>query len=101
MNYQTLFEDNPNPCWIIDADTLRFLEINKATVDKYGYSREEFLSLTLEDIRPSEDVPFFKKEMTLLGNMDLYSNISRHKDKKGNIFYVRILLQPVAYGPGM
>jgi diguanylate cyclase (GGDEF)-like protein/PAS domain S-box-containing protein len=52
-----LFENNPNPMWIYDLETLRFLAINQAAINHYGYSKEEFLSMTLQDIRPPEDIP--------------------------------------------
>jgi two-component system cell cycle sensor histidine kinase/response regulator CckA len=56
-NYRLLFESNPNAMWVYDSETLRFLAINDAAVQGYGYTREEFLAMTIEDIRPVEDVP--------------------------------------------
>jgi PAS domain S-box-containing protein len=52
-----LFDQNPFPMWVYDVETLRFLDVNPAAIDHYGYSREEFLSMTLADLRPPEDVP--------------------------------------------
>jgi PAS domain S-box-containing protein len=52
-----LFERNPQPMWIIERDTLRFLSVNEAAVRHYGYSREEFLAMSARDLRPPEDVP--------------------------------------------
>ena len=52
--YRLLFATNPHPMWIFDAETLRFLEVNDAALALYGYTCEEFLALTLEDIRPPE-----------------------------------------------
>lgn len=52
--YRTLFESHPNPMFIYDCETLRFLAVNQATIDKYGFSRAEFLTMTLRDIRPPE-----------------------------------------------
>ncbi|MBK8662666.1 MAG: PAS domain S-box protein [Ignavibacteriales bacterium] len=54
--YLRMFKDNPQPMWVYDLETLRFLEVNNAAINDYGYSREEFLSMTLADIRPKEDV---------------------------------------------
>jgi diguanylate cyclase (GGDEF)-like protein/PAS domain S-box-containing protein len=56
-SFRQLFADNPQPMWVFDADTLRFIEVNDAAVAHYGYSREEFLSMTIADIRPAEDLP--------------------------------------------
>ncbi|SDM88539.1 PAS domain S-box-containing protein [Geoalkalibacter ferrihydriticus] len=54
--YRQLFISNPQPMWIYDLDTLAFLAVNDAAVRRYGYSREEFLAMTIKDIRPLEDV---------------------------------------------
>ncbi|MDQ6907141.1 MAG: PAS domain S-box protein, partial [Chloroflexota bacterium] len=53
--YRLLFEGNPNPMWVYDRETLVFLAVNDATVAHYGYSRDEFLQMTLRDIRQSDD----------------------------------------------
>src|SRR5690606_19206417 len=50
--YRVLFDANPMPLWIYDTGTLRFLEVNQAALEQYGYAREEFLSLNLADLRP-------------------------------------------------
>jgi PAS domain S-box-containing protein len=50
-----LFQENPRPMWVYDAETLRFVEVNGAAVERYGYSREEFLDLRITDIRSPED----------------------------------------------
>ncbi|MGH3132639.1 MAG: PAS domain S-box protein [Gaiellaceae bacterium] len=55
--YRLLFESNPNPMWVFDTETLRFLAVNDAAVHGYGYSHDEFLAMTIEDIRPQEDLP--------------------------------------------
>jgi two-component system, cell cycle sensor histidine kinase and response regulator CckA len=55
--YRLLFDSNPQPMWVYDLGTLAFLAVNQAAVKSYGYSREEFLSMTIQDIRPSEDLP--------------------------------------------
>ena len=53
--YRQLFETNPLPMWVYDLETLRFLAVNDAAIANYGYSREEFLAMTIQDIRPPED----------------------------------------------
>ena len=55
--YRLLFELNPNPMWIFDAATLQFLAVNDAAVKLYGWSREEFLGMTIRDVRPPEEAP--------------------------------------------
>jgi PAS domain S-box-containing protein len=55
--FRLLFEYHPLPMWMYDLETLAFLEVNIAAVEKYGYTRDEFLTMTLTDIRPSDDQP--------------------------------------------
>ena len=52
-----LFSENPQPMWVWERSTLRFLEVNDAAVAHYGYSRDEFLAMRITDIRPPEEVP--------------------------------------------
>jgi diguanylate cyclase (GGDEF)-like protein/PAS domain S-box-containing protein len=56
QEYQVLFENNPHPMWIFDTETLRFLAVNDAAVERYGYTADEFRRMTLRDIRPPEQV---------------------------------------------
>ena len=55
--YRLIFEANPQPMWVYDLETLAFLAVNAAAVRVYGYSADEFLAMTLADIRPAEDAP--------------------------------------------
>lgn len=55
--FRLMFERNPLPFWVFEVDTLRFLEVNQAAIANYGYSREEFLSMSLHDIRHAADSP--------------------------------------------
>jgi two-component system cell cycle sensor histidine kinase/response regulator CckA len=55
--YRLLFDANPQPMWIFDAETLEFLAVNDAAIGHYGYSREEFLAMNIMDIHPDEDAP--------------------------------------------
>ena len=73
-NYRFMFENNPQPMWIIDQETLAFLEVNTSTIEHYGYSRKEFLNMTIKDIRPQEF------------HTDLLENIeqSKHADPQKN-----------------
>ncbi len=57
--YRLFFEKNPLPMWVVDLESLSFLKVNDAAVRKYGYSREEFLGMTVREIRPAEDMPRF------------------------------------------
>src|SRR5690606_23506349 len=62
-----LFTRPPDPMWIYDVATLHFIEVNEAALARYGYSRQEFLSMTIADIRPPEDVPDLAATVRTLG----------------------------------
>ena len=57
LRRRQLFDANPQPMWIFDVETLEFLAVNDAAVRHYGYSRAEFLDLTIMDVRPAEEPP--------------------------------------------
>lgn len=95
--YKKLFENNPQPMWIFDKKTLAFLDVNHAAILHYGYSREEFLSMTLMDIRPAEDVPHL---LDVVGKITTKQNKSegiRHRKKNGEIILVDIASHQVDY----
>jgi PAS domain S-box-containing protein len=54
--YRLLFESNPHPMWVFDIETLAFLAVNQAAIAHYGYSEQEFLSMSISDIRPAKDI---------------------------------------------
>jgi len=89
--YRLMFESNPLPMWVYDARTLSFLAVNEASVRRYGYSREEFLAMTLRDIRPGEDVPLLEKSVSILSKAFEDSGVWRHRKKDGTIMFVEIV----------
>ena len=56
LRFKRLFDYHPHPMWVYDVTTLRFLGVNRAAVAVYGYSEEEFLGMTIEDIRPDQEL---------------------------------------------
>lgn len=89
-SFSLLFLANPLPMWVFDVETLRFLVVNDAAIEQYGYSREEFLGMTIKDIRPTVDVPRVMAHMA--GQLEEYSPIElwRHRKKDGTVFRVEI-----------
>jgi PAS domain S-box-containing protein len=83
--HRKLFENNPHPTWVFDRETLRFLAVNAAAIRKYGYSRDEFLAMTLKDIRPPEDVPALLETVKALGDGNESSGAWRHRLKDGTV----------------
>jgi two-component system cell cycle sensor histidine kinase/response regulator CckA len=97
--YRLLFNANPHPMWVFDSVTLRFLTVNHAAIHHYGYSLQEFLSMTVKDIRPVEDVDRFLKSVDpRVDAGESYSQLWRHKKKDGTIIDVEISSQPITFG---
>jgi PAS domain S-box-containing protein len=95
--YRNMFENNPQPMWIYDMETLKFLEINGAAIHQYGYTREEFLSMTLKDIRPREDLEALLSEIANTGKNYNPASEWRHLKKNGEVIYVEIISQHVEF----
>jgi PAS domain S-box-containing protein len=93
--YRLLFESTPQPIWVYNEDTLAFLAVNEAATRTYGYTRDEFLTMTIDDIRAREDIP------TLMIKNDpndlVISSPWRHKTKNGKTIYVEISSHPVVF----
>lgn len=90
--YSDLFDLSPLPKWVVDIETLRFLDVNVAAIKKYGYSRDEFLSMTIRDIRPQEDIAKVEKLIKEPGNTDGLTKRGTfvHKKKDGELIQVDI-----------
>src|SRR5713226_748056 len=98
--YHLLFDSIPHPIWVYDLKTLAILDVNHSAVRNYGYSREEFLSLTIKDIRPPEDVPALL-ESAATAPPDTESNsVWKHRKKDGSLIDVEITSHPLIYGSG-
>jgi two-component system, cell cycle sensor histidine kinase and response regulator CckA len=87
--YRMLFESNPQPMWVFDLETLAFLAINEAAMNHYGYSREEFLAMTIKDIRLPEEVPSLLKRLAIPVSFDR-AGMWKHHKKDGSIIDVEI-----------
>ncbi|HUI09099.1 MAG TPA: PAS domain S-box protein [Bacteroidota bacterium] len=88
--YRQLFEASPIPLMIYDAGTLEILEVNPATVEHYGYTRDELLAMTVKDIRPEDDLPEFLKHLQSTGERVERTSTWRHRKKDGSIIRVEI-----------
>jgi diguanylate cyclase (GGDEF)-like protein/PAS domain S-box-containing protein len=87
--YRTLFEMNPLPMWVYDFETLAFTAVNDAAVRHYGYSREEFLRMTIADIRPPEELPAMQNALGHLGQRRGPTQF-RHQKKDGTVIDVDV-----------
>jgi PAS domain S-box-containing protein len=97
-NYRHLFDCNPQPMWVRDWETTRFLAVNDAAVEKYGYTREQFLDLTITDIRPESDVAEVMRSMNSRAFGQAYDGIWTHRDANGREFPVHLTTHAIAWG---
>jgi PAS domain S-box-containing protein len=95
--HRKLFDNNPFPTWMYDRETLKFLAVNSAAVRKYGYSHEEFLAMTIKDIRLPQDVPALLESVAHV--VEGTENIGdwRHRRKDGSIIDVEITSFPFVF----
>ncbi len=93
LNHQlgAYFFHNPYPMWIYDNDSYAFLEVNTAAIQKYGYTRDEFLQMTLRDIRPAQDLVQLKNlpKDIVSANPVRHWQV-RHQKKNGEIIDVEV-----------
>ena len=75
--------------WVYDFETLKFINVNEAAVRHYGFSKDEFLNLTIADIRPPEELPMMLKTLSTLHDRDR-NRIFRHRKKDGTVIDVDI-----------
>lgn len=95
-SYRMLFKQHPNPMWIFDVASLRFLDVNEATVRLYGYSEEEFLLKTILDVRPPADIP---KILDSIKASEDFRNVGvwRHIAKDGHEIFVEVFTHGIYY----
>jgi PAS domain S-box-containing protein len=98
QRYHLLFDSNPHPVWVYDLQTLAILDVNHSAVRNYGYSRAEFLSLTIKDIRPPEDVPAVLQSAAKTPPDIEKAGVWRHRKKDGTLMDVEITSHPLIYG---
>jgi len=96
--YRILFENNPHPMWVYDLETLAFLTVNDAAIQHYGYSRPEFIAMTIKDIRPQEDVSALLKNVSLVTNGLDRAGVWKHRIKNGSIIFVEITSHTLNFG---
>lgn len=97
--YSDLFQLSPQPMFVYAMDTLKYLDVNTAAITHYGYSHEEFLAMTILDIRPAEDIPLVQRtvdehqEQTKV----ILHGIFRHRKKNGELINVDIQSNIITY----
>lgn len=96
--YRIIFYNHPLPMWIYDTDTYNFIEVNEATVDHLGYTREEFLNMKITDVLPAEESRKFED---LYKQSEYYKKAHRglwaHRKKNGEVIVVEITSNALSY----
>ena len=88
--YRGLFLANPYPMWIYDRETLKFLSVNDAAVALYGYAREEFMRMTLPDIRPENEWEYLKNAVRAMQPGPNLPGIFTHRCRDGRLLRVEM-----------
>jgi PAS domain S-box-containing protein len=91
------FAHHPQPMWIYDVATHAFLDVNQAAVQEYGYSRAEFLAMTLQEIRPSDEIPRPQDNLSRPHLPLEQSGIGLHQRKNGSLMNVEIVSHQTRY----
>ncbi|HEX7653024.1 MAG TPA: response regulator, partial [Verrucomicrobiae bacterium] len=92
--YRLLFQGNPHPMWVFDLESLLILEVNEAAIQHYGYSRDEFLRMTLKDLRAGESVGEVR-----FGTPENHASglVWRHRRKNGTMVDMEVVWSPLAF----
>lgn len=98
QQYRSCFEAHPSPMWIYNRRTLNFTAVNNAAVAKYGYTPEEFKSMTILDIRPKADIGKVHSAVKNLSNTYNDSGVWTHLKKDGTPMQVRIASHVITSG---
>jgi diguanylate cyclase (GGDEF)-like protein/PAS domain S-box-containing protein len=96
-SFRMLFDSNPVPMWLFERETMKFLAVNDAAVMHYGYTREQFLQMTLFDVRPREDWDALRAMVRSEHAQSRYGAVARHLLADGSIIDVEIYGRPLQY----
>jgi PAS domain S-box-containing protein len=95
--FRLLFEHNPLPTWVFDSETLRFLQVNDAATRQYGYTAEQFASLTMLDIQPPESRAGLRQHIAAWPLSGQYHTQCKHMHRDGRAFNVEMISHHLEY----
>lgn len=95
-SFRLLFDDNPIPMWVVDTETQKFLSVNDAAVEYFGYTRDQFLGMTTFDLRPADDREEFARYIRT-GNASQGTKTWRHLKSDGSHVYVSVYARSMSY----
>ncbi len=93
VSYRLLFERNPLPMWVYDVKTLCMLTVNEAAVARYGYSKQEFVGLTLLDLHHDDDAVQLQEHLQLASSEPSVPELWRHKHRNGDFVEVEVVTE--------
>ncbi|HEY2379570.1 MAG TPA: EAL domain-containing protein [Terriglobia bacterium] len=96
-SFRLLFDGSPVPMWVFDRESLRFLAVNEAAIAHYGYSRPQFLSMTLAELRPPEDRARFAAFIHALSEDQFAENVGQHIKADGTAFDIAVYSRALTY----
>ena len=88
--YRLLFKNNPHPMWVYDLETLEFIAVNQAAIKHYGYTRDEFLNMTIADICPPQELSRLLENISQVDAGIDFAGVWEHQKKDGTIIEVEI-----------
>ena len=96
--HRLLFQENPLPIWVLDAETLRYVAINNSMVATYGYSREELLAMTAVDVKLPDDVPQMIESIATAAVGGVHHvGVRKHRRKDGTVLDMDITTHPMTF----
>jgi PAS domain S-box-containing protein len=97
-NFRVLFDNNPHPMWAYDPETLKFIVVNDTAINKYGYTRNEFQSMSVTDVRPQEDIEAFMSALEKWRTDKEHAVEKRHRLKDGTLIDVEVKSRELELG---
>jgi PAS domain S-box-containing protein len=98
QKYDDLFNRSPVPQWVYEIQGFKFLDVNEAAILHYGYSRAEFLTMTIKDIRPKEEIPAMLSICARLVPGYFSTSNVKHQKKNGEIIIVTVEGNSIRFG---
>jgi len=95
--YRTLFEAHPTPMWLCDTESGAFLDVNEAAVRHYGYSREDFLGMSVYQLHPADEIPRLRASFRSMDHLNRRVGRTRHLKKNGESIHVEVVSHRLSF----
>jgi diguanylate cyclase (GGDEF)-like protein/PAS domain S-box-containing protein len=95
--YRRAFEHSPHPMWVFDVDTLAFIDVNNAAIAHYGYSRDEFMAMTVSDIHQLDELRPLDRRRAARDHANGSPGVWRHRTRNGSLIDVELSSHELAF----